>query len=165
MQFDYAQDANKRLLNTELNNIERQRNQAAGKIGREAKVRFDLAKDDDNDKSNVAIEYLDMLTKQGKIEAKYQPEFQISEEQSKEFSSSTDRNKQGSFSQSSRGKAKGIDWYQDGRVSKMNLEPEKKERNQLVTSGKSILRTGKYGGLQVNDNNLSVWDLSDKSYR
>jgi len=47
----------------------------------------------------------------------------------------------------------------------MNLEPEKKERNQLVTSGKSILQTGKYGGLPINDNNLSVWDLSDKSYR
>lgn len=49
MQFDYAEDANKRLLNTELKNIEKQRNQAAGKIGREAKVRFDMGKEDEND--------------------------------------------------------------------------------------------------------------------
>jgi hypothetical protein len=27
------------------------------------------------DQSNIAYEYLDLMTKQGKIEAKYQPEF------------------------------------------------------------------------------------------
>lgn len=166
MQFDYARDTNKQLLNQEMKNIDNQQNQAAGLIGREAKVRFDMNKNKEADESNVALEYLDMMQKQGKIEAKYQPEYQISEEQSGDYSktsSFTNSRTTGNQSRTIPSVSRGIDWYQDGRVSKMDLEPQKREKNTLAGSGKSILKKSTYGS--GRDNDMSVWDLSNKSYR
>jgi hypothetical protein len=54
-----------------MNNIDRQKNQAAALIGREARVRFEMNKNKELDESNIAFEYLDLMQKQGKIEAKY----------------------------------------------------------------------------------------------
>lgn len=142
MQFDNARDANMALLDKELSTLRKEEENAANIIGKEAKVRFNLADTRKRDDS-FADEYLDLMNKQGALNAKYEPEFTIQED-SKEYQNDSTGN--------------GVDWYQDGKITKIDLAPGNENNG-------SSLRMSRNGSRVLsNSGKFSAWDLSNKNY-
>ena len=155
MQFDNADDLNKEILKEELEDLEKQQEAAAKKIGKQARVRFNLP--EDKPKDSFVDEYLNLMDRSGYLDAKYYPEDMRLEAQKKQagVTSAVDSKD-------------GIDWYQDGRLSRVDLEPSNKgsrkgsDRSQRRSKGS---RAGsRVLGVDEVSQNISVWDLSEKQY-
>lgn len=139
MQFNNARDVNVELLDKELDSLRKEEEKAANAIGKQARVRFNIGEPAKEQESFVD-EYLDLMDKQGALNAKYEPDYTIREE-SGEYSG------QKSISN-------GVDWYQDGKVTKMNLAPSQDNSFRMSRNGSRVL----------SSNQVSAWDLSNKNY-
>lgn len=87
MKYDAAKAATKSILRADKTGIIGQQDEAARKIGKAAKVKFDLGPGKINAGDSIADEYLDLMNRQGRIKADYQPDdviAEVSKEQSGE---------------------------------------------------------------------------------